>query len=46
MLLFMGVSLGWGVLFLTGTLQMWHAVVLLVDPRHAPACCGACQRRC
>ena len=29
LLLFMGVSLAWGVLFLTGTLQMWHAMVLL-----------------
>ena len=23
-------SLAWGVLFLTGTLQMWHAVVILL----------------
>jgi MFS family permease len=30
MLLFMCVSLAWGVLFLTDTLQMWHAMVLLV----------------
>ncbi|HTP95162.1 MAG TPA: MFS transporter [Burkholderiales bacterium] len=29
MLMFMAVSLGWGVLFLTGTAQVWHAVVLL-----------------
>jgi len=29
MLLFMGVSLAWGALFLTDTLQVWHAVVLL-----------------
>lgn len=28
--LFMLVSLTWGVLFLTGTLQIWHACVLLV----------------
>lgn len=28
--LFMAVSLGWGYLFLTGSLQPWHAVVLLV----------------
>jgi MFS family permease len=28
--LFMGVSLCWGLLFLTGTLQIWHACVLLV----------------
>ena len=28
--LFMAVSLGWGYFFLTGTLQMWHAMVLLV----------------
>ena len=27
--LFMLASLSWGLLFLTGTLQMWHAVVLL-----------------
>jgi MFS family permease len=30
MLLFMGVSIAWGVLFLTGTLQPWHARVLLI----------------
>jgi MFS family permease len=30
MLVFMGVSLGWGLLFVTDTLQMWHAAVLLV----------------
>ncbi|HZO47354.1 MAG TPA: MFS transporter [Xanthobacteraceae bacterium] len=29
MLLFMLCSLGWGVLFATDTLQLWHAVVLL-----------------
>ncbi len=28
--LFMLASLAWGVLFLTGRLQMWHAVVLLI----------------
>lgn len=28
--IFMFVSLCWGVLFLTGTLELWHAVVLLV----------------
>src|SRR5207244_12850313 len=28
--LFALVSLGWGALFLTGTLQVWHAMVLLV----------------
>jgi MFS family permease len=28
--LFMLVSLGWGYFFLTGTLQVWHAMVLLV----------------
>ena len=27
--LFMGVSLAWGLLFLTGTIELWHAVVLL-----------------
>ena len=30
MLLFMAVSLAWGILFLTDTLEMWHAMVLLV----------------
>ncbi len=30
MALFMAASLGWGLLFLTGTLQMWHAAALLV----------------
>ncbi len=30
MLLFMGVSIGWGVLFITGAIQEWHARVLLV----------------
>jgi MFS family permease len=30
MLLFMGVSIAWGLLFLTDTLQMWHAMLLLV----------------
>ena len=29
MLLFMAVSVAWGMLFLTESLQMWHAVVLL-----------------
>jgi MFS family permease len=29
MLLFIGVSIAWGVLFATDTLQMWHAMVLL-----------------
>lgn len=29
-LLFMFVSISWGVLFLTDTLQMWHACVLLI----------------
>lgn len=28
--LFMGVSLGWGYFFVTDTLKMWHAMVLLV----------------
>jgi MFS family permease len=28
--LFMCVSIGWGYLFATGTLQMWHAMLLLV----------------
>jgi MFS family permease len=30
MALFMTASLGWGVLFLTDTLEIWHAMVLLV----------------
>jgi MFS family permease len=30
MALFIIVSLGWGYFFITGTLQMWHAMVLLV----------------
>ena len=30
MVMFMLVSFGWGVLFLTDTLEMWHAVVLLI----------------
>ncbi len=30
MVLFMAASLGWGVLFLTDSLEMWHAMVLLV----------------
>jgi MFS family permease len=30
MVLFMAVSVGWGVLFLADALQMWHAAVLLV----------------
>jgi len=30
MVLFMAASLGWGFLFLTDTLQMWHAAALLV----------------
>lgn len=29
-LMYMGVSLAWGILFLTNTIQVWHAVVLLV----------------
>jgi MFS family permease len=30
MFLFMAASIGWGVLFLTDTLEMWHAAALLV----------------
>ncbi|MBI4290876.1 MAG: MFS transporter [Betaproteobacteria bacterium] len=30
MLIFMAVSLGWGLLFLADSLEMWHAVVLLI----------------
>ena len=29
LVLFMGVSFGWGLLFLTDTIEMWHAMVLL-----------------
>ncbi|MES1206872.1 MAG: MFS transporter, partial [Pseudomonadota bacterium] len=29
-LMFMTASLGWGYFFITGTLQMWHAMVLLI----------------
>jgi len=29
-IMYMGVSLTWGVLFLTGTIQLWHACLLLV----------------
>jgi len=29
-LMFMGVSIGWAVLFLTDTIEIWHAAVLLV----------------
>lgn len=28
--LFMGVSLGWALLFLSGSLEMWHACILLI----------------
>ena len=37
MALFMAASLAWGVLFLTDTLQMWHAAVLLI----VHGCAGA-----
>ncbi|MCZ6637565.1 MAG: MFS transporter, partial [Alphaproteobacteria bacterium] len=30
MVMFMAVSLGWGILFFTDSLEMWHAAVLLV----------------
>lgn len=30
MVMFIGVSLGWGLLFLTDALQVWHAMLLLV----------------
>ena len=29
LVMFMGVSIGWGVLFLTDTIEIWHAAVLL-----------------
>ncbi len=37
MALFMAASIAWGVLFLTDTLQMWHAAVLLI----VHGCAGA-----
>src|ERR1044072_8886353 len=30
MIIFMGVSVAWGLLFLSGALQMWHAMALLI----------------
>jgi MFS family permease len=30
MVIFMGVSVAWGLLFLSGALQMWHAMALLI----------------
>ncbi|MDP3737478.1 MAG: MFS transporter [Hyphomonadaceae bacterium] len=38
MALFVSVSLGWGYFFLTDTLEMWHATVLLV----LHGCAGVC----
>ena len=40
MLLFMGVSISWGVLFLTGALQPWHARMLLIIHGCAGVLCG------
>ena len=40
-ILFMVASLSWGLLFLTGTLRMWHAVVLLLHPRRGRCDGGA-----
>ena len=37
MVLFMAVSLGWGLLFATDSLEQWHAVILLI----AHGCAGA-----
>lgn len=37
MMLFMAVSVGWGVLFATDSLQQWHAVILLI----VHGCAGA-----
>jgi MFS family permease len=37
MVLFMAVSLGWGILFLTDGLEQWHAVILLI----VHGCAGA-----
>ena len=50
----MSVSLAWGVLFVTDTLQMWHAMVLLVihgfagvfwNPRASCCCTTSSVRR-
>ena len=45
MVLFMFVSLAWGVLFFTDSLQMWHAMVLLVAAWLSPACSGVRRRQ-
>jgi MFS family permease len=42
--LFMAVSVGWGVLFLTGTLEIWHACVLLVVHGIAGALWGPAEQ--
>jgi len=38
MLCFMAASLGWGLLFLTDSLEMWHAMALLVLHGFAESC--------
>src|SRR5258705_240070 len=40
MLIFMSVSIAWGVLFTTGALQEWHARVLLIIHGLAGVFCG------
>ena len=45
MLLFMGVSLAWAVLFYTETIEVWHAAVLL-SCTASPGCCGRPRARC
>ncbi len=42
--LFISVSLGWGILFLTGTLQLWHAVILLIVHGMAGALWGPAEQ--
>ena len=46
MLLFMGVSLGWGMLFLHGHLQVWQAWVLLAIHGLRRRAVESGQRRC
>jgi MFS family permease len=42
--LFMAVSAAWGILFLTGTLQVWHACVLLLAHGTAGALWGPAEQ--
>ena len=46
MVLFMLCSLAWGVLFLTDTLEVWHAVVSSDACTALPASCGRRRRSC